>query len=125
MRFWKAALLAASLAALPLAASSAQFTGSQVTEACHVWNGARQMTAASGYIGAAGWIMFFDASAVPSDGTVTPFLTLDATAAGTWSMFTDPTGTTFQNGGLVICASSTGPFTKTAYSTATFSAQVQ
>lgn len=129
-------LLAASSAALellsPLTASAGPaLTGSATTEACHVWSGARAVTGVSGYIGAAGYIMLFDDVAAPADGTVTAtdaggdwVHSVYVPAAGAWSVWFDGSPLSVKSG-LVVCASSTGPTSKTAYSTALFRAQVQ
>jgi hypothetical protein len=96
-------------------------------ESCHVFkNSAGNLYGASGYIGAAGYIMLFNATAAPSDGAVTPVAWAYAPAAGSWSMSWEQTAPAYMSTGIVYCASSTGPLTKTAYSTNTvFSAQVK
>ena len=118
--------------ALPVAAvAGPNMTGSTAQEACHTWAGARQVTSLSGYIGAAGWIMVFDDIAPPADGSVTAtdaggdwVQSYQIAASGAWSLWFDGNPLSVRSG-LVVCASSTGPMTKTAYSAATFRAQVQ
>jgi hypothetical protein len=70
-----------------------------------------------------GYLMLFDATSAPADGTVTPkwVQNVYANAGGTWS---------WQNGlvfatGIVAVFSTTGPFTKTASATAFIEGQVQ
>lgn len=102
-------------------------TSSQVAETCHSWGGARSLIGASGYVGAAAWIMLFDSYSSPPAGAVTPVAWAYAPQAGSWSIWygPDPSSAKFFNG-VTVCASSTGPLTYTAYSTNTvFSAQVQ
>lgn len=100
-------------------------TGSVVAESCHSWGGASSLTGTSGYIGAAGYIMIFDATSPPADGAVNPLVWAYVPTAGSWSIWYGDVPAHFTNG-VVVCASSTGPLTKTAYSTNTvFSAQVQ
>jgi hypothetical protein len=112
-------LLASSVNAqhLPIASTT--------TEACHVFKvGQGGFISGSGVIGAGGWIMVFDSATAPSNGAVTPIAWAYASVMGSWSIsYNSPAG--FVNG-LTICASSTGPFTLTQYSTNTvFSAIVQ
>lgn len=76
----------------------------------------------------AGYVLIFDGTTVPADGTVTPvkcfyvanpgtsYISLDPTAP--WSSKSNPSGWT-------IVFSSTGCFTKTISATAFISAQVQ
>lgn len=127
-----AAASVAALLCLPLAASAGPgLTGSAATEACHTWAGARSLTGLNFYIGAAGWIMIFDDTAPPADGTVVAkdaggdlVGSFNVLTAGSGSIWFDGTPSGFTNG-IVVCASSTGPLTKTAYATAFFRAQVQ
>jgi hypothetical protein len=107
-----------TLGVAPAASSSA--------EACHVFKAsAGTAYSLSGYIGAAGFIMVFDAASAPSDGAVTPKVWAYAAAAGTWSMDFGVMPAAFSTG-IVVCASSTGPLSKTAYSTNTvFSGRVK
>jgi hypothetical protein len=102
-------------------------TASSLAESCHVFkNSSGNLYGASGYIGAAGFIMIFNASSAPSDGAVTPKAWAYAPQAGSWSMSWQQTAPAYMSSGIVICASSTGPLTKTAYSTNTvFSAQFE
>ena len=70
-----------------------------------------------------GYIMLFDASSVPSDGTVTPKWVQPVFANGgaSWSWWNPISFST----GIVAVFSSTGPFVKTASATAFISGQVQ
>jgi hypothetical protein len=61
---------------------------------------------------AAGWLMAFDATAVPADGAVTPLAICHAAAASGCTIDMSP-GVPVTTG-LVVVWSSTGPFTKTA-----------
>jgi hypothetical protein len=99
---------------------------STAAEACHVLkNSPGNLYSISGTIGAAGWIMVFNATSAPGDGAVTPVAWAQPQAAGSWSMSWGAAPAYFSTG-IVVCASSTGPFTKTAYSTNTvFSGQVK
>lgn len=110
----------------PLAAGSpvSPSTASTTAEACHVYKAsAANVYTLSGYIGAAGWIMVFNATSAPADGAVAPVAWRNLSSAGDWSMAYG--GAPF-SAGVVVCASSTGPLSKTAYSTNTvFAGQVQ
>lgn len=119
-------LLAALSFASPLAAGPNP-SASQVAESCHVWNGARSLIGVSGYIGAAGYIMVFDAAQTPASGAVNPIVWAYVPTAGSWSIYYGPDAASANvTNGVVVCASSTGPLTYTAYSTNTvFSAQLQ
>lgn len=112
----------------PAGAAGVPPQASQAAESCHTWPTARTLIGVSGTIGAAGYIMIFDANAPPADGAVQPVAWAQALQAGSFYIWygSSPQGFAgFQNG-IVVCASSTGPLTKTAYSTNTvFSAQVQ
>lgn len=128
-----AAALAACASSVP-AQAGPKLTGSTTQEACHTWASGRSLTGVNGYIGAAGWIMVFDDTAPPADGAVTAtdaggdwVQSYYVPQSGSWSLwFGSTTASTAQfTNGIVVCASSTGPFQKTSYSTATFRAQVQ
>ncbi len=114
--------------AAPSATSTDGITpiASTAAEACHVMKASGgNLYSASGYIGAAGFIMVFNATSAPADGAVTPVAWLYAAAAGSWSLNYGLMPAVFSTG-ITICASSTGPLTKTAYSTNTvFSGNVQ
>ena len=99
---------------------------STAAEASHVLKASGgNLYGVSGYIGAAGWIMLFDAASAPADGPVTPVTWLYVPQAGSWSLDWGATPQLFANG-IVVAASSTGPLTKTAYGTNTvFSGLVQ
>jgi hypothetical protein len=100
---------------------------SQTTEACHIFKpSSGYLKSASGLIGAAGYIMLIDSATIPSNGAVTPVAWIYAGSAGSWFIsYNSGTGAYFFNG-IVACASSTGPFTLTQYSTNTvFSGIVQ
>lgn len=62
------------------------------------------------------WIMVFNLTAAPADGAVTPALSMLIPAAGPWSLEYGTIPGAFSTG-ITVCASSTGPFSKTAYST--------
>lgn len=101
-------------------------TPSASAESCHTY----KITAGngysfSGYVGAAAWIMLFDATTPPGDGAVTPAVWAYAPAAGSWSISYGSIPARFSTG-IVACASSTGPLTKTAFATNTvFSGRFQ
>lgn len=99
---------------------------STAAEACHVLKAsAGNLYGVSGYIGAAGFLMVFDATSAPSDGAVTPKAWAYAPQAGSWSIDYGAVPAAFSTG-VTVCASSTGPLTKTAYSTNTvFSGRVK
>jgi hypothetical protein len=79
----------------------------------------------SGYISAAGYIMVFNSATAPADGTVTPANLAYAPSAGSWSI-TFSNAPQYMSAGITVCASSTGPFTKTAFATNNFiTGQVQ
>ena len=71
-----------------------------------------------------GYVLIFDATTVPANGTVTPkfcySLPANQTTGASWISYPVPFAT-----GIVFAFSSTGCFTKTASTTAFFSAQVQ
>ena len=102
------------------------FVSSTVAESCHVF-ATRPVNLYSYLVSnaaTAGWIMVFDAAAAPADGTVSPTLPAQNVASnGTGQL------STFQpvafGTGLVICYSTTGPFSKTASATAAIGAQFQ
>jgi hypothetical protein len=62
--------------------------------------------------------MLFNSTTVPGDGAVTPVAWAYVPAAGSWSMDWGNTPQYFSTG-ISVCASSTGPLSKTAYSTNT------
>lgn len=101
-------------------------TSSTSAEACHVMKAsAGNLYSTSGYIGAAGFIMVFNATSAPADGAVTPTTWAYAPAAGSWSIDYGAIPQAMSTG-ITVCASSTGPLTKTAYSTNTvFAARVK
>lgn len=128
-------LLAASCAALALVGGQARadnapqsappVTGSASAEACHTYKSGNPATVdtLSGYVGAAAFVMVFNAASAPNDGAVTPVAWAYLSAAGNWSM---AYGGAYFGSGVTVCASSTGPLTKTAYSTNTvFGGQVR
>ena len=73
-----------------------------------------------------GYLMAFDATSAPADGTVAPIWWFPVASNGTngGATFGYAPGITF-NVGCVLAFSTTGPFTKTASSTAAFCAQVR
>lgn len=90
---------------------------SSVAESCHVLkNAAGNLYSVSGYAGVAAWIMVFNATAAPADGAVTPTIWAYVPTAGSWSINYGAFPAAF-NAGITVCASSTGPLTKTAVST--------
>lgn len=103
-------------------------TASTAAEACHVFKAsAGNLYGVSGLIGAAGYIMVFDASSAPADGAVTPKVWAQITtpSGGAWSINYGDIPAAMATG-ITVCASSTGPLTKTAYSTNTvFSGRFQ
>ena len=108
-------------------AAATPWTSSTAAEACHVFaTRPVNMTGYSVTSGAtAGFIMVFDAATAPADGAVTPALPAQ-TIAATATVQYQPTLSPARFGnGLVICFSSTGPFTKTASATAAIGAQFQ
>ena len=93
-------------------------TGSAL--ACQVLKAsAGNLYSTSGYVSAAAWIMVFNATSAPGDGTVTPAAVIYAANAGSWSALYDPVPL-YLGTGITVCASSTGPYTKTAFSTSNF-----
>lgn len=124
MKLFRLVALALALCAAPALSASPQPQASAAAESCHSWASARLLYGASGYIGAAGYIMVFDSPSAPADGSVLPAAWAYVSAAGSWSIWYGPNPASFVQG-VTVCASSTGPLTKTAYSTNTvFSAQV-
>ncbi len=99
---------------------------SSAAESCHVLKGsAGNLYSVSGYVGAAAWLMVFNATAAPSNGAVTPVAWAYASAAGSWSINYGAIPLSLSTG-ITVCASSTGPLTLTLYSTNTvFSGRVQ
>jgi hypothetical protein len=69
-----------------------------------------------------GWLMIFDATSAPADGTVTPKYVWQISGQSASVAWPNPAA--FATG-IVVVFSSTGPFTKTTSSTAFFSGQVQ
>ena len=95
-------------------------------ESCHVLKAsAGNLYSVSGYVGAAAWLMVFNTMTAPGDGAVTPTVWAYAPGAGSWAISYGSIPAVFSTG-ITVCASSTGPLTKTAYSTNTvFSGNVQ
>jgi hypothetical protein len=108
--------------------SSAAPVVSTATEATRVLKAsAGNLLSLTTTIGAtSGWVMVFDATSAPADGTVTPkfcrYIKSDGTAGATSLAWSSPL--TFATG-ISVAFSSTGCFTKTASATAYFSGQVQ
>jgi hypothetical protein len=91
-------------------------SASSAAEACHVIKAsAGTLYAVSGLAGQAEYFMVFNATSAPGDGAVTPVWWGQALTAGAWSV-TYPNPLSMSTG-ITICASSTGPLTKTAIST--------
>jgi hypothetical protein len=80
---------------------------------------AGNLYSASGYVSAASWIMVFNATSAPANGTVTPVAMAYAPTAGSWAI-NYGTIPTFLSTGITVCASSTGPFTLTQFATSNF-----
>lgn len=81
--------------------------------------GAGNLYSLSGNVNVADtWIMVFNATAAPGDGAVTPKFAYKF-PAGPWSVDFGSLPRAFSTG-ITVCASSTGPFTKTAYATNNF-----
>jgi len=99
---------------------------SSAAEACHVLKAAAgNLYSVSGYAGVAAWIMVFNATSAPADGAVTPIIWAYVPVAGSWSINYSTFPAAFSTG-ITVCASSTGPLTKTAVSTNNvFSGNVQ
>ena len=97
-------------------------------EACHVLKAAPgNLYSLTTTIGAtSGWVLVFNATSAPSDGTVTPTwwfpIITNATFGGYAMSWSKPL---YHSAGITACFSTTGPFTKTASATAQFSAGVQ
>lgn len=71
----------------------------------------------------AGWVMLFNATAVPADGTVAPVKWWQVAINTTLEIhYQNPLRMTT---GATVVFSSTGPFTKTGSATALFSGEVQ
>lgn len=70
------------------------------------------------------WVMLFNAVAAPADGAVTPVKWYQLPAASTLGASFSPVALQFTTGMTAVC-STTGPFTKTATATCTFSGEVQ
>ncbi len=91
-----------------------------------VKSGPGRLFSFTAYATATGWVLPFDALTCPADGAVAPLLPTIAYVAANSTLSVDfgiaPLSFTT---GLVLCYSTTGPFTKTASTTAVFSAQVQ
>jgi len=80
--------------------------------------------AATLYSSVSGWFLIFNATSAPADGAVTPIEFLRYPTADVTMGYTASPGLTASTG-IVICFSTTGPYTKTASATATISSKVQ
>lgn len=100
---------------------------SAAAESCHVLAAApANLLSVSGYAGQAEFILVFNAVTAPSDGAVVPTVWAYVPAAGSWSINYGGPSAAYFGTGVVVCASSTGPFTKTAIATNNaFSGMVQ
>lgn len=100
--------------------SSSAAEGSHVfcTTQCSVWS----LEVTSG--GAAGYVMTFNATAVPADGAVTPVTCVVLPATSTVSISYESGPSEYMNTGYVAVFSTTGCFTKTASATAFFKARI-
>ena len=74
--------------------------------------------------GSSVWVMLFNATTAPADGTVAPVKWWQVAASSTLGVSFAPIGLQLSTGISVAC-STTGPFTKTATSTCEFSGDVQ
>lgn len=99
---------------------------STAAESCKVLKAsAGSLFDASGYVGGAAWIMLFNSVSAPGDGAVTPVTWAYVPVAGSWSISYGSVPASLSTG-ITVCASSTGPLTKTAYSTNTvFTGRIQ
>lgn len=105
------ASLAAVAAGLPGGIALAASTALEVNHV--IKSAAGKLYGLAGYLGAAGWVLVFDAASAPADGAVTPLAFLHMPSAGSWSMPFGLVPASFATG-IVVCASTTGPFVKTA-----------
>lgn len=102
---------------------------STAAESCHVLKGsAGNLLSLTVTLGAtSGWVLVFDATSAPMDGAgQTPSWWSPVTSNGTFGSISSAwlVPLNFATG-ITACFSTTGPFTKTASSTAAFSAQVK
>ena len=70
------------------------------------------------------WVMLFNAATVPADGTVAPVKWYQVPQNSTFAVSYVPTQLQF-SAGISLACSTTGPFTKTATATCTFSGEIQ
>ena len=89
---------------------------STTAEACHVLKtSAALIFNIGGYMGQSEFVMLFNQSSIPPDGSVTPVWWGYGGAAGAWDKtWAAPLSL---NTGATVCYSSTGPFTKSALAT--------
>lgn len=73
----------------------------------------------------AGWLLLYDATAAPSDGTVAPALCLQISASATGSLSQQLAPWPFNNGAVAVFSTGTGCFNQAKSATATFMWQVQ
>jgi hypothetical protein len=101
-------------------------SASTTAEACRVLkNGTGNLYGVSGYAGQAQFIMVFNSPTIPADGAVTPATWAYVPQAGSWSIDYDVIPARMSTG-ITVCASTTGPLTKTAIATNNvFSGRVQ
>lgn len=83
-----------------------------------------EVSADSTLSGAAWWVMVYDATAAPADGTVTPKKCFAQASGATSAAYTFPTPISFA-AGIVIGVSTTGCFSKTASTHAFISGDAQ
>jgi hypothetical protein len=74
---------------------------------------------------AAGWLMTFNATSAPADGSVTPVEAIQIPAGSAAAISFDGAPPDYYSTGIVAVFSTTGPFTKTASATAFFKWRVQ
>jgi hypothetical protein len=120
---------ALSVQPTPTSSSSAAITpgASSTLEAGHVLK-ASAGNLYSLYVAtttASGWLMTFNATSAPADGAVTPVEAVQIPAGSAAAISFDGAPPDFYSTGIVAVFSSTGPFTKTASSTAFFKWRVQ
>jgi hypothetical protein len=129
MKRKSAVAIAAAIFALANSAAFGQvasrYQSSSAAEASHViCAGSCALTSLQVNSGASAvWVMAFDATSAPADGTVAPIKWWQLATATTLNVaWPNPVKL---NSGLVLVCSTTGPFSKTASSTCEFSADIQ
>lgn len=118
-----------SIQPIPTASSSAAITpgSSSTLEASHVLK-ASAGNLYSLYVAttnAAGWLMTFNATSAPADGSVTPVEAIQVPTNSAAAISFDGSPPDRYSTGIVAVFSTTGPFTKTASATAFFKWRVE